>query len=338
MGGRLALLLLTAMASGASAQTAPVVRVEGPAEAAARWRARAEARGATPAEELALEGPGGIARGRLAALRAVEERVAEARRAAGQLAEGEALTLLTEARREAEAHADVPGAARWLAEVEAVLGVVAAQAGLRALSDEAFRRVATLDPSRVIRAAEAAPAIVERASALATRVATGPVGAQRVECDAPGARVFLDGRLVGPAPASFEAPVGRHLVRVEAPGRRPWGAAFDLLEGARAPMEVRLAPTEGARRRGALARAAGPREAARALAPGQTLWWLEAGRGPRDRALLVRCDAEGCAGPARLEGEGWGEPEGRVEAGALAAARRWRDALPNERPPPPPRP
>ncbi|HJL32632.1 MAG TPA: hypothetical protein RMI62_26325, partial [Polyangiaceae bacterium LLY-WYZ-15_(1-7)] len=88
MGGRLALLLLTAMASGASAQTAPVVRVEGPAEAAARWRARAEARGATPAEELALEGPGGIARGRLAALRAVEERVAEARRAAGQLAEG----------------------------------------------------------------------------------------------------------------------------------------------------------------------------------------------------------------------------------------------------------
>src|SRR5690606_23579003 len=125
-------------------------RVRG--EGAAAWRATLEARGAARLEPGA-PAPSATSRARLRALVEVEASLAEARAHAARLDEGAALAVLERARRLAEEHADVPRAARWLAEVELAIGLVATQANLRALADQAFRRAASLDPDRIVRAA-----------------------------------------------------------------------------------------------------------------------------------------------------------------------------------------
>ncbi len=248
---------------------------------------------------------------RVAALDEVAALIGEARAEAARLREGPALARLARAAQLVEAHADVPGSAAWAAEVWTATGVIAAQAGLSQLADVALARAATLDPRRGVRAAEASPEVVARAAGIARAAATGPTGNFEVVAAVEGARVLVDDGDVGAAPRRVRLAVGRHVVRVEAPGHRPFGQVVDVLEGERPPMVVRLAPDPAVLAAEALERAAQHADAPSIVAalaaidragltPPRVLF-VEAGDGPRDRARLRDCTASGCEAALGLE-------------------------------------
>jgi hypothetical protein len=241
------------------------------------------------------------------ALSEVESLLRRARQRAAELDEGKALALLARAAEQAEAHADVPGSAAWLAEVYTALGITAFQAGLGRLADEALARAATLDPGRSVRAAEAAPTLVRRARDIGRAVQARPVGTFEVRCPSPNARVLVDGEAIGEAPATVRVPVGSHVVRVEAPGYFAWGRRIDVLEGARAPLRVLLSPVPELVRAQELSRALAAGEVApiqratarlaRAGVPVEA-WIVWVGM---DRAAITACRASGCSRPRWLD-------------------------------------
>jgi hypothetical protein len=156
-----------------------------------------------------------------------------------------------------------------------------------------------------VRGAEAPPAVVERVATILAAVARRPRGSFRVTSSAPGARVFLDDREIGSLPRIVRAPVGTHVLRVEAPGRSPWGRVFDVLEGRRPPVVVELAPDPIAiagRRLTDAARSFDGSSASRQLAALglDTAWLVWVGAASEDRALLARCDRNGCEPTRRL--------------------------------------
>jgi hypothetical protein len=165
-------------------------------------------------------------------------------------------------------------------------------------------------------------------------VAVAPRGQLEVRVAAADARVFLDDIALGPSPARVAASVGRHVLRVEAPGHRVYGALIDVLEGVRPPLLVQPSPElelEGAR---ALADAAGRgdypavasalrdlQHAGALLCPALV---LEASSGAK-KALLVRCEPTGCDAPLRIsEGEPPAvAPRTTLDSTGLAQARQW---------------
>lgn len=299
-------------------------------------------------ERLRAWGP--IPPARVEGLREVEQLLVEARRASATLREGEALGRLARAEQLVRDHADVAGAAAWLAEVQTAMGVTAAQAGIPALVEVALSRAATLDPSRGVHAAEAPPAVVARARAIARAVATRSTGSFEVRTDAEGARVFLDDEDLGPAPRIVRAPVGTHVLRVQAPGRLPWGRIVEVLEGRRPPVEVRLAPDPLVSHARLLRRAAEDHDgsavaaALRALPGIGAAWIVEIGDGARDRALLTACSVEDCAETRRLSVDEVpiviprrAPHRERLPAADVTSHRAWlREPAPPPPPPPPP--
>lgn len=293
---------------------------------------------------------GTFERARMSALAELEAHLTEAREHAVGLREADALRVLSRAEALAENNADLPGSAAWLAEVHTTIGIVAAQAGLDSLAESALLRAATMDASRGVRAAEAPPAIVDRAARIARSVATGPSGTFEVIAGARGARVHLDDVDVGEAPVRVRAAVGEHVLRVEAPGHLPWGRVIPVLEGRRAPVRVVLAPAPEsvAVRELAIAARGGDFDAIPAalvrLAGGAAalggVVLVEAGGGARDRAVVVRCDARACGEPVRLDrGDADVEIDARsaaltpLSSEALRDARAWLRE-PGDLPPP----
>jgi hypothetical protein len=58
------------------------------------------------------------------------------------------------------------------------------------------------------------------------------VASLRVETRPAGARVFLDGRLIGTSPMVLdEVSVGEHAIRFELPNHRPWTASVRVVAG-----------------------------------------------------------------------------------------------------------
>jgi hypothetical protein len=279
----------------------------------------------------------GVAEARVKAFGVVEQRLAGARAETAQLNEAEALRLLLQAARTAEDHADVPGAAAWIAEVHSAIAITAAQAGLPAVAESALVRAATLDPERRLRAGEAAPELVARAAEIARSVSSGPIGTFRVESVPAGARVFLDDEEVGATPIDLRGPIGTHVLRVEAAGHHPFGRVLDLLEGQRDPYTVELSPLPAlvAARQLTAAVAASDvpavpgalhdlREAGLSL----EAWLVVVGNGEQDRALALRCSSDGCGRPDRLDGGATLPRAGPLLAPALLArelalARGW---------------
>lgn len=335
------LVLFTLLASlGASAGAAQprYLRVEGEGAAADRVRAAGEAQGWTLVDEgdAAVPGP---SREALADLARVESLIAQAREAAARLREGEALEALAQARELVEPRARTPGVTRWLAEVELATGIVAHQQGRHALAEQSLGRAASLDPSRQLGAAEAPPPVVERARELARAAASRPKTSLTLRSDAPGARAFLDDRPLGALPVTVEIEVGRHVLRIEAPGHRSWGRVIDLTEGRHRPWEVTLSPTERERRRARLAGAELWMVPAVLEEPTE-LRWVHAGEA---RVLVTHCASEGCTDPMVREPEEALDPLEREELQPSAIARRWTagldDLAPTEAeevPPPPP--
>lgn len=268
----------------------------------------------------------------------------QARTQAASLHEGRALTLLSQAERIAEQHADVPGAATWLAEVETTIGLVAAQIGLAALSESALQRAATLDPTRGVRSAEAPPQVLAQANAIARAVATGPVGSFRVVVDVAEARVLLDEGDVGAAPRIVRAPVGTHLLRVEAPGFLPFGQVLQILPGQRADVSVSLSRDPLLRvvdnfleSAAALDMQAMHRAQAQLVAAGVPpfrVWVLEIGRGPQERALLTICSAAECAPAVGLSRGHGNDGPLALDGSRQSAQAAWLMERAPEAPPP----
>ncbi|UJR82621.1 PEGA domain-containing protein [Sandaracinus amylolyticus] len=319
----------------------------------ARALERAGAEVTIEAEQWVLDEPGS-AETRVARLADVERLVREAHDARAELDSHGALARLADAERIARSVLDVPGASAWYAEVQIALAVTAAELGQSGLAEAALARASTIDPSRVLGAAEAPPALVARAASIARAIATGPRGRFELRTDVPGAIVSLDGRVIGEAPARIETSVGAHVLRVDAPGHRAWARLVDVLEGARAPIAVTLAPEpvlvaarslRDASDAGALEHVASLlAELSRDGHAPRALWLVEASAGATDRALVVACRAEGCSEPvridvARVESALPHDPDlvgAPLGARALADARAWLDEPIPVAPPPPP--
>lgn len=318
---RLLLTLSLALATATAAAQPRHLRVdaEGPEADALREAGRDE--GWTPVDEPSPARPE-PSREAVAALAHVETLIAQARAAATRLREGEALDALAEARAILERHARTPGVGRWLAEVELTTGVVAHQQGRHALAEQSLGRAASLDPARRLGAAEAPPPVVQRAQELARAAATRPVTELVLRSEAPGARAFLDDRALGPLPTSVEVGVGRHVLRIEAPGHRPWGRVVDLMVGRGRPWDVTLSPTEAESRRRRIA-AASLDELPGLLDGGEVL--LVA---PREgRALVTRCTAAGCTEPEPRALEAVFAPSEREALSPAQVAEAWARAL-----------
>jgi hypothetical protein len=345
-------LLLGVPRAAAQARPAALVVVDtgAPEARARRWRERVAA--ALAAEPIALEAwarsrqpVGTFAPPRLAAVGRIQRLLVEAKAAAARLREREALIRLARAEALAERHLDVPGMAAWYAEVQLAVALTAAQAGLEGLSEAALRRAASVDPERGVQAAEARPEVVARARAAVRAAVTGPRGRFEVRADAPGAVVTLDDEVLGPLPRTVDAPVGPHVLRVDAPGHRGWARVVTVFEGERPSVHVRLAPTEltlRVRRLRAAARAGDAAAVASqlaALGPGAPrVWLLWPGAGPEERAVLVGCEPGRCGAVRRLEGPVVpAAPRVGAPSGDLATALRWMDEAarrPVERAPP----
>lgn len=339
-GVRFALLtLLASLGASAAAAQPRWVRVEGEGSQVDALRADGVARGWTPLEETERSIPG-PSREALADLVRVEALIARAREAAARLREGEALDALAEARALVERRTRTPGVTRWLAEVELTTGVVAHQQGRHALAEQSLGRAASLDPDRQLGAAEAPPPVVRRARELARDAASRPQTRLTLRSEAPEARAFLDERPLGPLPVTVESEVGRHVVRIEAPGHRSWGRIVDLTEGRHSPWDVTLSPNEREQRRRRLARAELWMVPTLLEAPAE-LRWVHVGEG---RALVTHCTSAGCADPVIRDADDALEPLDREEVSPSAIARRWNAGLDDLGPdepatvPPPPKP
>lgn len=281
----------------------------------------------------ASRAPSALAKERIAAVTRVDALLTEASEHAAALREEQALAALAQASRLCEQLGDVPGAAAWCAEAQRQLGLVAARTGLDELAASAFRRAVALEPGRALLPAEAPPQVVERYEATRAALASAPEGVLRVQASVPGARVLLDDNARGVAPLAVRAPVGRHVLRVEAPGYRPYGSFVDVLAGERRPLRVVLSPLPELEAARELIEAANTQRYERVPALLRRLSTLGVSdalvleSAASGRALLVRCDVARCTGPGRLE-RGADVRVPSPDAAPLAAttlldARRW---------------
>lgn len=234
---------------------------------------------------------------RVELVRSLGEAIAAAWEHLGQLEQGEAITRLARARQQAEANADLPGIASWMAELEAMTAVTAAQipgASWAQLTDQSLERMASLDGNRVLRPAEAPPQLVARADAARQRVRAAPQAVFEISTNAPEALLFLDDELVGTLPRRVELGAGRHLLRVTAPEHTSFGQVIDFDSGQRVEMRVRLSRYPHAVRQEAVRNATTLEEARSVLEAGDVLWWSETS----DRGSIdVECSIEGCTAP-----------------------------------------
>lgn len=183
----------------------------------------------------------------------------EARTLMARLDEHAALQRLMEAERALRDNLALPGVHAWLAEVWLQMGLVAAQRGELGLADTLLNRALTLDPSRRLGAAEAAPPSVERAEAIARARNASPRSRFRIEVSPAFARVRLDGQPREAGAIEVDLAPGTHLLVVEAAGHRPYAALIEALIGSRSPIAVALSPSaETAERVAALPHEASP--------------------------------------------------------------------------------
>jgi hypothetical protein len=130
------------------------------------------------------------------------------------------------------------GAAKFIVLAIAVLAVLGALSFwfLRQAPEPAVRAPAETAPPaperEVVEEPEPAPSVREDVAAF---------GSVLVEASVEGASVFLDDELVGEAPVTREdVPAGRHRVRVESAGHRPFETDVRVRAGARAEVEANL--------------------------------------------------------------------------------------------------
>ncbi len=295
----------------------------------------------------------GFDEGRLALLERLASALEAARRAQAALDEGEALRSLSAASELAREALDVPSATAWLAEIEVATAIIASERGDAELAEASLRRALSLAPDRALGEGEASPALVARSRAIRreeVRRARVEVRLAPTATPSPAARIFVDDRELGSLPREVEVSAGAHVLRVEAEGRRPYARLVTFAPGVRAPWSVALAPSRATVLAQALEEAirGGSLEAVAALlarieaegGAARTLWLVSVGTGALDRALVVRCEAGGCARADRLEGSEAIQlhpdaPLARAEGPRIRATERaWIDEVPGLAPEP----
>jgi hypothetical protein len=332
-------LFIALFSVGAQAQAPrPVLLFKAPEPAPARlesWTKLVSARkGPLERGDLAWARlPPAIGSARLGLLVDIERHLAEARGQAAALREADALATLAQAASVSEQLGDVPGASAWQAEIQLRIGATAAQAGLQELAEFSFRRAALLEPGRRLLQAEAPPLVVAAYERVARQLALAPLGSFEVRSAAPVASVFLDDVLQGVAPLRVRAVVGRHLLRVQAAGYRPYGALVDVLEGSRPAIEVALSPEPALAAAEELERAArrgdydgvvrGLRRVHEFTGSARSVLVIESSPDAR-RALLVPCQVSGCDRAERLPDEAGATPlRHALTAPGLRRDRAW---------------
>lgn len=140
--------------------------------------------------------------------------------------------------------------ARLRVDVPLYLGLSWFALGEGARAEPAFAEVVRADPARVLDSLDYPPNIVETFDRVRGELLAEELGSIAIE--APGnARVFVDGRLVGTAPAQVDGlPAGRHTLLVDGGTAGRWFEALELEPGESVEREADL------QRRG-LARASG---------------------------------------------------------------------------------
>ena len=312
--------------SGARAQDAIVFADAPSAEIRARWTSRiVEELDAPPIDLDRAARTRVIGAERLTALEVIERLLLRARQALSVLDERDALLALHEAERIAERNFTIPGIAAWYAEVELAIAIAAAQAGADGLSAAALRRSASVDPSRVVLAAEARPEVVARATLARRRAVSGPRGRFELSADAPDAVAFIDDQPIGALPRTVEVSTGAHILRIDAPSRRSFAQRITVFEGDRAPFEVRMNTTDVLRGTERLRRAAREGRLAQIAGSlpvgGASRAWLVFADSPADRAVIVVCEPSGCESPRRVRGAM--ALSAVSPGGSLRDARRW---------------
>ena len=190
---------------------------------------------------LAQPDAAGIPAEALEVLSETQRALVEARDLAAKLDERAAFARLLGAERALREILEVPGVHAFLAEVWLQMALVAAQRSELELADSLFAKALTLDPSRRVGAAEAAPPVIAR-SELAARARDAAQRSRfRIEPSPESATSFIDGRRRGVGAFEVDLAPGVHLLRIEAPGHRPYGVLIDALAGARRPFSVTLA-------------------------------------------------------------------------------------------------
>lgn len=227
------------------------------------------ARAGLPAHQLAALAPGAVrdaleaplaSTGSDDATRAplarARERLAAARRAYASFDYARALTELAAIDAALLDREPSPPVTDALVERFLLAGLVAAGSGHPGRARGSFRLVHHLDPNRTrLDPGEYRPQVVSLYRD-ATR-ATDQRGVLRVVTAPTGARVWLDGHLLGPAPRlERDLDPGRHWVVATAVGRAPRGRVIDVDPGKTRTVELALSPHPANRRIAELRRAA----------------------------------------------------------------------------------
>jgi hypothetical protein len=270
------------------------------------------------------------ARSELDVLQRVERALLEARELSADLREAAALRVLAGAEQELLGALAVPGVHAFLAEVYMQLALCAAQLDEHGLFESALERALSLDPNRRIEAAEAPPAILQRARALARSHDLTAFSESRIDAEPNSANAWLDGVRLSNRDASFRVRAGIHVLVVRAAGHAPYATLLSLGPGQHPALRIVLSPLASESARLALRGSREPAvraQHARELAAtrGQDVYLFELGQGPIKRGLVQRCSASACSQAVGLDERG-------LEHGLFAdaaSARAWLTGAPS---------
>ena len=259
----------------------------------------------------------------------IEAALLDARELTARFDEAGALSVLHAARERLTRSLDLPFAHAWLAELQVQEGLHAAQLGQWGLSETALSRAASLDPRRVLQAAEAPPAVIELAMAIARARADQSPSRARVLSEPEQAQVWLDGQQLGTTPANLEVAPGVHVLVVRAAGHVPYARLLELPPGQRPPIEISLAPTRTEQARRALVaartRPAAALDAARTLSRqlGSPVWLFRAESASGATGAALRCADGDCRVAALLNTQSPTRPHGSDNATIVQRQKRW---------------
>ncbi len=149
----------------------------------------------------------------------------------GRLRVAEAVDLLSSAVAEAERTAGEGQSQEGLAVLHVHHAMALLLKGAESEGHLALDRSVAIEPGLSLDPALYAPWIRNAHAEAVRRNGARPRGRLRIEADAPGSQLVLDGRAIGPAPAQADdLSYGVHLVRAEAAGRLAAVARVELRE------------------------------------------------------------------------------------------------------------
>ncbi|NMB76584.1 MAG: PEGA domain-containing protein [Myxococcales bacterium] len=127
------------------------------------------------------------------------------------------------------------------------LGAAYILSGDNERATESFRLVSMYDRRRSLDPKLFPPSIIELYSKVKDEVGTAPVGTLLVRSNPPGAEVYLNGVYKGIAPVQLvKVPEGKHFLRLEKDGFRPWGQKVEFFATHEESVEASLQPVSGA--------------------------------------------------------------------------------------------